>query len=109
MATELGERVRVIKIDIDQNPELANRFQIQGVPTLMIFKNGEEKYKRAGVHSKPQLLDVLLIIYNDENKNPNFDDCNIYICNINSRTANQTCQFYRSKYYASKRQEMDSA
>lgn len=59
VSAELGDRVRVIKIDVDQNPEIAGRFQIQGVPTLMIFKNGEIKYKQAGVHSKPQLMNVL--------------------------------------------------
>lgn len=43
VATELGDRVRVLKIDVDQNPVLAGRYHIQGVPTLMIFKNGEVK------------------------------------------------------------------
>jgi len=59
VAEELGERVKVIKIDVDQNSELAGRYHIQSVPTLMIFKNGEAKYKQAGVHSKPQLMNVL--------------------------------------------------
>lgn len=59
IASELGEKVRVIKIDVDKNPEIAGRFQIQGVPTLMVFKNGEIRYKQAGVHSKPQLMRVL--------------------------------------------------
>lgn len=59
VATELGDRVKVIKIDVDRNPEVAGRFQIRGVPTLIIFKNGEIKYKQAGVHSKPQLMHVL--------------------------------------------------
>jgi len=62
VADELGERVRVIKIDVDQNPELASRYHIQGVPTLMVFKNGEAKYKQAGVHTKPQLMNVLINI-----------------------------------------------
>ncbi|MDP4208248.1 MAG: thioredoxin [Bacteroidota bacterium] len=62
VANELGERVRVIKIDVDQNNELASRFHIQSVPTLMVFKNGEVKYKQAGVHSKPQLMNVLINI-----------------------------------------------
>ncbi|HEY4787730.1 MAG TPA: thioredoxin, partial [Bacteroidales bacterium] len=48
VATELGDRVRVIKIDVDQNPEIAGRYHIQGVPTLMVFKNGEIRYKQAG-------------------------------------------------------------
>jgi len=60
IAAELGERVRVIKIDIDQNKELADRYRIQSVPTLMIFKNGEIKYKQSGVHTKQQLMNVLL-------------------------------------------------
>ena len=60
VAAELGDKIKVIKIDIDQNPEFANRYNIQSVPTLMIFKNGEIKYKQAGVHPRPQLMDVLL-------------------------------------------------
>ncbi|MCX6320439.1 MAG: thioredoxin family protein [Bacteroidia bacterium] len=40
--------------------EIASRYNIQSVPTLMIFKNGEIKYKQAGVHTKPQLMNVLL-------------------------------------------------
>jgi thioredoxin 1 len=60
VASELGDRIKVMKIDVDQNPQLAGRYNIQSVPTLMIFKNGEIKYKQAGVHTKPQLMDVLL-------------------------------------------------
>jgi thioredoxin 1 len=60
VATELGDKVRVIKIDVDQNPKLASRFNIQGVPTLAIFKNGEQKYKQAGLHTKPQLMNILI-------------------------------------------------
>jgi len=62
VASELGNRVKIIKIDVDKNPEIANRFHIQGVPTLMIFKNGEIKYQQAGLHTKPQLMKVLLNI-----------------------------------------------
>jgi thioredoxin 1 len=60
VATELGDRIKVIKIDVDQNSEIASQYNIQSVPTLMIFKNGEIKYKQAGVHTKPQLMNVLL-------------------------------------------------
>ena len=60
VALELGDRVRVIKIDVDKNSEIAGRFHIQSVPTLMIFKNGIEIYKKAGVHTKPQLMNILL-------------------------------------------------
>ena len=60
VAEELGDRVKVIKIDIDQNNEIAARYQIQSVPTLMIFKNGEVLYKQSGVHSKLQLMNVII-------------------------------------------------
>ena len=60
IATELGDRIKVIKIDVDQNSEIASQYNIQSVPTLMIFKNGEIKYKQAGVHTKTQLMKSLL-------------------------------------------------
>ena len=63
LASELGDRVRVIKIDVDQNPEIAGRFQIQSVPTLMVFKNGQTLWRHSGVVSKSQLLSIL-----DQNK-----------------------------------------
>jgi len=63
LAAELGDRIRVIKIDVDQNQEVAARYQIQSVPTLMIFKGGEIKYKQPGVHTKQQLMNVLTNIF----------------------------------------------
>ncbi len=59
VASELGDSVRVIKIDVDQNNEIASRYQIQSVPTLMIFKNGNLLWKHSGVVSKNQLVSVL--------------------------------------------------
>jgi len=59
LATELGDRIRVIKIDVDKNQEVAARYQIQSVPTLMIFRSGEIKYKQPGVHTKQQLMNIL--------------------------------------------------
>ena len=63
LAAELGDRVRVIKIDVDQNQEIAGRYQIQSVPTLMIFKNREIKYKQPEVHTKQQLMNLLTNIF----------------------------------------------
>lgn len=60
VADELGDRIRVIKIDVDQNQALASRFQIRSVPTLMIFKNGKVVHKQAGVHTKAQIMNVLM-------------------------------------------------
>lgn len=62
VASELGDRIRVLKIDVDQNQQIASQYQIQSVPTLMIFKDGAVKYKQPGVHTKQQLLNVLTTI-----------------------------------------------
>lgn len=60
VADELGDRIRVIKIDVDSNNELAMRYDIRGVPTLMVFQNGEVRYRQAGVHTRPQLMNILI-------------------------------------------------
>ena len=60
VADEMGERIRVIKIDVDQNQPLASRYNIQSVPTLMIFKNGQVLHQQAGVHSKQQIMSILM-------------------------------------------------
>ncbi len=60
VATELGDKARVIKIDVDQNPNLAQRYNIHGVPTLMIFKNGQVIWRHSGVTSKNELKNVIL-------------------------------------------------
>ena len=59
LAAELGERVRVIKIDVDQNNALASQYQVQSVPTLIIFKNGKPLWRNSGVTGKAELLKIL--------------------------------------------------
>lgn len=60
VATELGERVRVIKIDVDDNNQIASRYNVQSVPTIIIFKNGKQVWRQSGVVSKSQLKSVLI-------------------------------------------------
>ena len=60
IATEFGERVRVIKIDVDQNPGLAGKYHIQGVPTVILFKTGEVMWRQSGVVSKDILRNIIL-------------------------------------------------
>jgi len=59
LAVELGDKVRVIKIDIDQNNALASRYSIQSVPTLIVFKDSKQVWRHSGVVSKSDLLSVL--------------------------------------------------
>lgn len=59
VATELGDNIKVIKIDVDKNPEIANNYRIQGVPTLMVFKKGQLLFRQAGLMPKPQLLNLV--------------------------------------------------
>ncbi len=56
VAQEIGEKVRVIKIDIDQNQALAQRYQVRGVPTLALFKDGEIIWRESGVKTKHQIV-----------------------------------------------------
>ena len=59
LASELGDRVKVIKIDVDQNKDISSLYQIQSVPTLIVFKNGKPVWRQSGVVSKGDLLKVM--------------------------------------------------
>ena len=59
VAREVGDRARIVKIDVDRNPQLAQKMQIVGVPTLMVFQNGEVKWRQSGMQSAYQLTHVL--------------------------------------------------
>lgn len=56
---EVKDEVTIIKIDIDKNPGIASAYQIQGVPTLMIFKSGKTKWRQSGVLQAKQLQQIV--------------------------------------------------
>lgn len=57
--SELGDQVKIVKIDVDKNQSLAAKMMIQGVPTLAIFKEGEEVWRESGVLQPQDLVRIL--------------------------------------------------
>ncbi|NVJ62608.1 MAG: thioredoxin [Flavobacteriaceae bacterium] len=56
---ELGDSVSIIKIDVDKNPNVAASYQVRGVPTLIIFKEGQIMWRQSGVISDSDLIGLL--------------------------------------------------
>jgi thioredoxin 1 len=55
----MQDEVTILKIDVDKNPHVANAFQIQAVPTLIVFKDGEIKWRQSGLATVKQLQQVI--------------------------------------------------
>jgi thioredoxin 1 len=56
---ELRDSITIIKLDVDRNPKVARDFQIQSVPTLMIFQKGDVKWRQSGVVPARQLQEIV--------------------------------------------------
>lgn len=56
----LGERVSIIKIDVDKNQDIAASYQVRGVPTMMLFQNGKQLWRQSGVLSKEEIILMIL-------------------------------------------------
>ena len=59
VAKEIKDQGKIIKIDIDKYPKMASKMGVMGVPTFMIFKNGEKLWHEAGTKTKQQLTTVI--------------------------------------------------
>jgi len=55
----MGDGITIIKVDVDKNPQAASAYQVQGVPTLIVFKKGAVKWRQSGVVPAKQLQQVL--------------------------------------------------
>lgn len=55
LADEMGDKVRIIKIDIDKNQALQRKYKVSGVPTIMVFKNSKQLFRQSGAMMLPQL------------------------------------------------------
>lgn len=57
---ELGDAVKIIKIDVDKNQAIAQNFQVRGVPTFVLFKSGKQVWRQSGMLSKADLKQKIL-------------------------------------------------
>jgi len=56
---EVGDTASIIKIDVDKNPSIAQSMNVTGVPTLMLFRNGKQLWRRSGVSDKGTLVSLI--------------------------------------------------
>lgn len=56
---QLGEAVKIIKIDVDKNQGLAAKYQVRGVPTMLLFKNGKQVWRQSGVLQKEDIIAII--------------------------------------------------
>ena len=56
---QLGDNVVILKIDVDRNQALAAKFQVRGVPTMILFKSGQQLWRQSGVLQKNDLINII--------------------------------------------------
>jgi thioredoxin 1 len=56
----LGDGISIIKIDVDKNQQIASKYQVRGVPTMILFQNGKQLWRESGVLDKNTIIKVIL-------------------------------------------------
>ncbi len=59
LKSKIGDKAKIIKIDVDKNPQVASAYQIQSIPTLVLFIKGEIKWRKSGVVSVDNLEQII--------------------------------------------------
>ena len=59
LSSEMGDTLRIIKIDVDKNPQVASIYQVRSVPTLLLFQTGELKWRGAGLMTVRELKGII--------------------------------------------------
>lgn len=56
----LGDRISIIKIDVDKNQQISSQYQVRGVPTMILFQNGKQLWRQSGVLTKEEIIKTIL-------------------------------------------------
>lgn len=56
---EMGTDVKIVKIDVDKNQPLAEKYQVRGVPTMILFKDGKQLWRQSGVLQKDAIIQII--------------------------------------------------
>lgn len=59
VAAEMGDKVKVVKLNVDENPQVSGQYQISGIPTVIIFKDGQLKEQIVGFRQKQDYVDAI--------------------------------------------------
>ena len=59
LKSDLGDKISIIKIDVDKNQSLAAKYQVRGVPTLVLYKSGKQVWRKSGAVQKNELVSII--------------------------------------------------